>query len=222
VSISIIVLAAGASRRMGKPKPLLAFGGETCLSLVLNACVRSHADETILVLGDQAERIRADIVARAGGRLPIGVSTVTNEGFDRGQTSSLKTGLEAASARADAFVVFPVDHPLVESSDIDALIARFEARPRGRSIFIATYESQRGHPTLFKMAHRASILELGDDDPLNAFIRLRQGEAEQVPSPNAGVVSGMNTQQDYERLLGIYMAMRAAEDARGGAGRSAS
>ena len=154
--------------------------------------------------------------------MPIGVSIVVNESFDRGQTSSLKLGLEAASARTDAFVVFPVDHPLVESADIDALIARFEARPRGRSIFIATHENRRGHPALFKTTHRASILELGDDDPLSDYIRRREGEAEQVTTGNPGVVHGMNTPQDYEALLTSYRAMRKPGDARGGESRGVS
>lgn len=204
VILSIIVLAAGASRRMGKPKPLLPFDDETCLSLVLRACVQSRAVETILVLGEQAEAIRAHALSRYGGHLPSGVSIVVNERHEQGQTSSLKAGLEAVSPRADAFVVLPVDHPLVTHVDVDTLMDRFEAHPRGRTIFIATYEEQRGHPVLFGMSHRAPVLEMGDDEPLNGYVRLREGETLLVRMDNPGVVSGMNTPQDYERLLAMY------------------
>lgn len=189
---------------MGKPKPLVEFDGETCLSLVLNACLGSLADETILVLGAEADRVHAEATSRAARERDGRVTTVVNEAYTRGQTSTLKTGLEASSTRSDAFVLFPVDHPLITSREIDALISRLAAHPRGRSIFVATYDDRRGHPVLFAASHRSAILGLGDDEPLHDYIRLRDGETEQVPTGNPGVVTGMNTPEEYKALLEIY------------------
>jgi len=209
VSSSIIVLAAGASRRMGKPKPLVAFDEETCLSLVLNACFGSRADETVLVLGAEAASIAAAAGAVSGSRIGR-LRTVVNEGHEKGQTSSLKVGLEASSPRADSWILFPVDQPLIRSADIDALIERFEAHPRGRTIFVAAHDGTPGHPVLLGVSHRAAILELGDDEPLHDYIRMREGETEKVSSENPGVVTGMNTPEEYQRLLALYRSNVAA------------
>jgi molybdenum cofactor cytidylyltransferase len=212
VKTSIIVLAAGASRRMGKPKPLLEFDGETCLSLVLEACFGSCVDETILVLGAQAETVRAEAVKRSMGHPSARLTIVVNEQHERGQTSSLKVGLEAMSGTSDAFILLPVDIPLVTSAEIDALVERSEAKPRGRTIFIASFENQRGHPALFWDSHRIPILEMGDDEPLSSYVSVREGETELVNVDNPGIIAPMNTTQEYRHVL----LMRRAREGKGG------
>jgi molybdenum cofactor cytidylyltransferase len=194
---------------MGKPKPLLDFDGETCVSLVLAACGESRAAETVLVLGPYADRIQEEVLRTGTGEIPSTVKLIRNTHPENGQTSSLKTGLDGISGSSDGFLVFPVDHPLVTGADIDALIDRLEMKPRGRSIFVATYEDQRGHPVLFGASHRGSILELGDDEPLHNYVRVREGEIDSVPVPNPGVVRGMNTPDEYADLLAAYRQRQA-------------
>ena len=222
VSISIIVLAAGASQRMGTPKPLVKFDAETCLSLVLKACLQSLADEVVLVIGAQAEAVRAEAVASVARAPAKAFDIVLNERYERGQTSSLKTGLEGSSPRSDAFVIFPVDHPLVTAVEIDALVHRFAAHPRGRTIFIASHAGVRGHPALCSASHRAAMLGLEDDEPLHNYIRLHEGETEQVPVETPGVVSGMNTPEEYKHLLEIYRSTRAGPGSAGNPGKQGS
>ncbi len=210
MNIPVIVLAAGSSQRMGRAKPLLEFGDRTCLSLVLSACLSSRATETVLVLGAEASRVRGAIGAPGDG-LPDGrLSVAVNDQHGRGQTSSLKIGLELLPGGMDAFLVFPVDHPLVTSADLDALIDRFEPRRRGRTIFIASHEGTRGHPALFAAHHRGPILELGDDEPLHNYIRIREGEIETVDRDSPGVTMPMNTPEEYERVLNAWRARVAA------------
>jgi len=141
---------------------------------------------------------------------PDAIRVTVNERHARGQTSSFKAGLEQLAGGVDAFIVLPVDHPLVTASDIDELIARFEPRPRGRTIFIAAYEGTRGHPVLFSAGHRGAILEMGDDEPLHNYVRLREGECETVECDGPGVVMPMNTPEEYERVLSAYRARVAA------------
>ncbi len=203
--VSVIVLAAGESRRMGRPKPLLDFDGESCLSLVLAACRGSRAAETVLVVGAGAEDARQ----KPGGEGPGAPTVAVNTRPERGQTSSLKAGLDAMSGRSDGFMVLPVDQPLVGSGDLDALIARLEAHPRGRTIFVATHEGRRGHPVLFSSSHRAPVLELSDDEPLSGYVRIREAEVEAVPVDNAGVVMEMNTPEQYEKALALYRDRRS-------------
>ncbi|HET9481894.1 MAG TPA: nucleotidyltransferase family protein [Candidatus Polarisedimenticolia bacterium] len=200
----MIVLAAGASERMGAPKPLLPFEGQTCLSLVLDACLSSSATETVVVIGPDASDIRDALASYAASRKDARIRLALNTRPQRGQTSSLKTGIDESSGRADGFAVFPVDHPLVMGADVDQLVARFEQRPRGRTIFIPTHDDRRGHPVLFSAAHRGPILELGDDAPLHEYVRLKGAEIDLVPVDNPGVVTGMNTPEEYQRALALY------------------
>jgi len=204
----MIVLAAGASLRMGRPKPLLEFDQETCLSLVLGACFSSLATETILIVGADNDALRVEAIRCARQRRASAFDIVVNSAHERGQTSSVKTGLEAMSGKSDAFVIMPVDQPLVTSMEIDMLIQRFEMKPRGRNIFIATHDNRRGHPVLFAESHRLPILEMEDDDPLNEYVRVREGETEEVEMMNPGVTIGMNTPEEYRRVLALYRGAR--------------
>ena len=198
---------------MGKPKPLLDFDGETTISLVLAACRGSRVAETMLVLGSDADRIQEEVVRSGGGARQTSVKMIRNTRPENGQTSSLKTGLEATSGSSDGFIVFPVDHPLVTGADIDALIDRIESHPRGRTIFVPTFEDQRGHPVLFGASHRGPILELGDDEPLHNYVRVREAEIDRVPVVNQGVIRGMNTPQEYAALLAAYRQRQAPRPA---------
>jgi len=204
VRIPVILLAAGASRRMGRPKPLLDFDGRTCLELVAQACLGSRASLTVLVVGAHEARVRA--AAPPHERLRI----VRNEAFERGQTSSLKAGLEAVPDDSDGFIVLPVDLPLVTNREIDLLIEALERSTGGRSIFIATYEGRRGHPILMTRSHLPAVRDLGDDEPLSGLVRRNSSRIELIPVDNSGVVARMNTPAQYEQVLAEYRKTRSA------------
>src|SRR3954451_14628645 len=104
--ISIVILAAGTSSRLGQPKQLLDLGGEPLLRHTLRNALASRAGEVVLVLGHQAETIRA-AVGEHGQR------TVINPDFADGQSTSLRAGLEAVSDDSDAAIVMLGDQPLV-------------------------------------------------------------------------------------------------------------
>ena len=197
---------------MGRPKALLDFDGKSCLALVLSACLEAEADETILVLGVDEVPIREALAGlELNGAGPSArPRVVVNAHPDRGQTSSLKIGLEAIAGSADAFMVLPIDYPLVTSKNIDALIERFEERHHRRTIFIATHAGERGHPVLFASSHRGPILEMGDDEGLNSYIRVREGETEEVPVEGRGILLTMNTPEQYQQLLSEYRARAAS------------
>jgi len=189
---------------MGSPKPLLQFDGRTCVSLVLDSCLNSAGVESILVLGADAEAVRATLDPDPRSALVV----VVNDRHEQGQTSSLKTGLEAVSPASDGFLIMPVDLPLVTAADLDAVIHRAEARPRGRTIFIAAHEGGRGHPALFLGGHREALLALPDAEPLREYIRLREGEVDIVPVNNPGIAMPMNTPDEYRRALTVWRARR--------------
>ncbi|MGH9593849.1 MAG: nucleotidyltransferase family protein, partial [Bryobacteraceae bacterium] len=103
--IAGIILAAGASSRMGTPKALLDYRGETFVGRLMRV-LGAVCDPVMVVLGYHAAEI--------GARVPANVRVVLNPDPDRGQLSSLQTALAALPVEADGFAFVPVDSPAAE------------------------------------------------------------------------------------------------------------
>ncbi|MGC1341327.1 MAG: nucleotidyltransferase family protein [Candidatus Binataceae bacterium] len=142
VRIDAIVLAAGESRRMAFPKPLLSLGigGDTFIARTLRLILPA-VERVVIVLGAHAERIRTAIPADAR------ITIVENPGYADGQLSSLKIGLDALAPETSAAMVHLADHPLVTGATYLALAESYR-RTRG-PIVIARHAGRRGHPAIF-------------------------------------------------------------------------
>lgn len=195
--ITPIILAAGESSRMGSAKALLEFGGQSSLQQILNCCERSGAADPIVVLGHRAEDIAAAV--------PGGVQVVVNQAYRRGQTSTLKTGLKALPPRADGFLLFPVDVPLVQVGTIDLLLQNDMA------IVVPTHGGKRGHPALCRRPIVDEFLALGDDDPAHLVIRKDPGRVAEIAVDDPAVVMRLNLPEDYQHWLAWFE--RQAHDA---------
>lgn len=176
--VSAVVLAAGASTRMGQPKQLLTWGGVPMVRHVARTFAMSEACEVIVVVG-----CRADDVARAvlgdecgshrqrrgqeregdqGRATPIHVTV--NAAWKDGMATSVACGVGAARADAEAFLIALSDHPAVGVDVIDALIAAFVQRSpaeRTRAVMAPVHAGRRGHPTLLSAGLRAELEALG-------------------------------------------------------------
>ena len=116
-----VLLAAGESRRMGYPKPLLRVGDESFLSQSAKSML-ALLPRLIIVLGAHAERIRPAIPTDPG------IAIVDNPRWQAGQLSSLKAGLGAIGPQAGGVMVHLADHPLVRRSTFERVIARVRDR----------------------------------------------------------------------------------------------
>lgn len=197
-----IVLAAGASTRMGRPKALLPFDGETCLSLVLRACAEGGTAAPIVVLGHEAETLRA--------ALPEGARPCLNPAFaSTGPAASLQAGLRLVPAEAGAALLFPVDFPLVTGRDVAALIGRWrDAQPGGIRIVLPSHQQRRGHPALFDRAVFPALAALAPDAPIHDVVRAHAGSLEHVVVDDPWVLMDLDTPEDYERCLAAYRSRR--------------
>jgi len=198
----VVIPAAGASRRMGRSKPLLPFDGRTGIELVLSACREAGCGPIRVVLGDGADAVRAALPP--GG----GVEVVINPNHERGQTGSVKCGLRSLDGPAAGFLIFPADHPLVEGADIRRLVEAFELQEPGEGA-IPIHGGTRGHPILLGWKHREGVLSLDDEAPLHDYVRPRLGGFARVEMDNAGVVLRMNTEREYQEALEAYRRRRA-------------
>ena len=195
--ISIIVLAAGESSRMGQPKQLLPWEGTTLLQYQIEQAGLTSAGEVIVVLGDDDATYRKLIPARLGrvSRLIV----IENEDYALGKTTSVKAGVRAADARAEAVMPWASDSPRTAAL-LDELMA---AHAEGQApITYPWHQGIEGHPGIFSLSLRDEILAISE------ATRGLRGVTERDPSrvrwvefTDPLVVVNMNTQEDYERAL---------------------
>ena len=152
--IAAIILAAGASARMGTPKLLLTHSGVPLLRLAVDAAIRGGCDDVVVVLGADRERY-----------LPVLKGTparpVHNPDFAQGMSTSIRTGIEAVPDDAGAAVIMLADQPFVDEAVIRRLIETY--RTSGRKIVVSAYEGVRGVPVVFDRALFLELLVLEGD-----------------------------------------------------------
>lgn len=192
--ISGILLAAGASRRMGTPKALLHYQGQTFLERGCAAFLTAGVGELVVVLGARAEELR--------GAVPVhpAIRVVVNTHAFQGQLSSLLVGIGALSPASEAAVVNLVDHPLVTAETIQALIAAFRLTPA--PILIASYRGRRGHPVLFSHGVYGELLAAPLDQGAKAVVRKDPTRVWEIPLDDPGILADIDTPEDYARYIG--------------------
>jgi molybdenum cofactor cytidylyltransferase len=188
-----IVLAAGASSRMGRPKALLEAGDRTFIRTILHALRDAGVPEAVVVVRDGQPLVIQEIEASGFGR------ALVNPRADEGQLSSLLIGLDAIDRPGvEAALVTLVDVPLIGAPAIRALLAR-AAISRG-PILRAVHRGRHGHPVIFR---RQLFDALRAADPLvGAKAVVRAAAVEDVEVDDAGVVEDVDTPADYARLFG--------------------
>jgi CTP:molybdopterin cytidylyltransferase MocA len=136
--IAGVILAAGASSRMGgHPKALLDLRGETFVARLARV-LSTVCDPVIVVLGYHAELIKPVV--------PPGAKVVINPAPERGQLSSLQTGLSRLPEQAEGFMFVPVDCPAAEPETVALVAAAFNNRDSKTHFVVPQYRGKHGHP----------------------------------------------------------------------------
>jgi molybdenum cofactor cytidylyltransferase len=189
--IHAIILAAGRGARMGGPKALLALEGETFLARVARRLRRPGVERVTAVIGHEADRIRREAA------LTSDVTMIVNPRYADGMLTSILCGLdEADAAGADAVLVHPVDHPLVDPATVDAVVA---ALARGALIAVPSHGGRRGHPAGFARGAWTALREAAPDEGARGVLARHPEWIEHVPAGEECLL-GVNTPEDYERL----------------------
>jgi molybdenum cofactor cytidylyltransferase len=187
-----VVLAAGMSRRLGRPKQLLRLGDRTVIEHVVSASLSANMDEVIVVLGARAGEVRS---ALAG--YPVRI--VINERFAEGQGTSLAAGIRALGADVDAAVFLLGDQPGVSAHDIERVVDM--RRSTGASIIMTAYGDERGHPVLFGREHFPALMALEGDQGGRDVIRRHTEDVLTVAGDRDTVPADIDTEADWRAMV---------------------
>ena len=192
-----VILAAGRSTRMGRPKALLphAEPNTSFISYIVGQ-IRLAGIRDVLVVGRADDDALRDEVHAAGARL------VVNPAPDDGQLSSLLCGLDTAERehRAAAVLVMPVDVPLVTADVMRTLLT--SAVTTQAPIVRATHRGRHGHPVIFKAAVFDELRRADPGAGARAVVRADPARVADVEVGDAGVTLDVDTPEDYRRVIG--------------------
>ncbi len=185
--IPAIILAAGDSKRMGSPKALLEYRGETFADRLIRV-LSCQCDPVMVVTGRHTDTIRAGVRGEA--------RFIENPDPDRGQLSSLQCALVELPGEAEGFLFIPVDCPTVQESTVATLL-RIKA-----AIVIPRYEGRRGHPVCIARPLIGEFLAQPATAETRAAIQRHAGEIEYVDVDDPGVLVDIDDVLAYRSIVG--------------------
>jgi molybdenum cofactor cytidylyltransferase len=188
--IAGIILAAGASSRMGTPKALLSYRGETFCNRLIRV-LGAVCDPVIVALGYQADEIRAAVPGR--------VRFAVNPDPSRGQLSSLQTALAEVPGDAEGFLFVPVDSPAAEPSTVERIVDALRGADEPLLV-IPRFEGQRGHPVCARRELITEFLALPAEAQAKDVVRRHADRTLYLDTFDAGVLSDIDDPEAYRVL----------------------
>ncbi len=190
LTVAAVVLAAGSSRRLGRPKQLLAYRGSTLLGVTLDAVRALGLPRTIVTLGSAAPAVRESLDLE-------GLLVVEGVRHTDGCSSSIVAALEVVAENTDGILLFPGDQPHVSRVAVGAVL---RVASRGCEIAVAEYNDGIGHPFWFSRSMFGSLAGLHGDKAVWKLLESGTYRTVHVPV-DENVPLDVDTRQDYERLL---------------------
>ena len=187
--ISAIVLAAGLSTRMGKPKINLPWGSETVLVRILTVLDRSGIDEIIVVVGATEPTSLPDALSKK-------IKIIHNDFADKtGMLSSLKIGMGILNPDSIAYLVVLGDQPQIQTEVIRQMLAEYhKVKP---SLLIPSFQMHRGHPWIISRILWGDILAMGATSNLRDFINKHKSMIHYVGVNTDSVLKDLDTPEEY-------------------------
>ena len=187
--VSGLVLAAGGSSRLGRPKQLLPYRGATLLDAVLGTARECGFDQLLVTLGGAAADVRDAVDLR-------GADVVVNDEYGSGCSSSIAAARSALDPRCDVLVLLLGDQPGVTAQAVAALLAGRGDAP----LAVCRYADGRGHPFAFAAPVFGELAELHGDKAVWKLLERRADEVAEVPVAGP-VPPDVDTWDDYEAVL---------------------
>lgn len=193
--VSAILTAAGESRRMGRPKPLLPWRGTTLVEHQISALFDGGVSEVVVVVGHEADAVAAQVSC-------TGARCVVNPDYLQGKTTSIKAGLRAVSPDADAILLLAVDQPRT-----DAIVSAV-VRAHVSGDFLITsprYEGHGGHPLIFAASLRSELARISEEKQgIREVFQAHRDSVQEYALDDAMIRLDLNTPEAYEDAVRRY------------------
>ena len=191
--VGIVILAAGASSRLGKSKQLLKFRGKTLIRRAADAALATGCENIVVALGANAAAVKREIE-----NLPLEI--VVNENWESGMSSSIETGLKKLlklQSNLSAVVLMLCDQPFVDAKTILRLVET--RRETQKAIIAGEYKNTVGVPAVFSRRLFGELLDLQGDAGARFLIKkYADSEVAKISVPEAAI--DIDTAEDYEKL----------------------
>lgn len=194
LAVAGLILAAGASSRIGAPKALLPFNDRTFVENLAGIFHDAGLAPIVVVLSHDRQEILA--------KLPPFAAAAINQRPEGGQISSLRVGLGALSARGRAVLVGLVDQPTVAPETVSRLLEAWRAS-RAHAV-VPRYLGERGHPVLLSRALYPAIFRAGGGATLRDVLEENAEDVVDLDLDDPRVLLNVNNPADYRRLLELY------------------
>jgi molybdenum cofactor cytidylyltransferase len=190
--IAAVILSAGESSRMGRPKALLPIDGQTFIERIVGALTASGLTRIVVVLGFNADELRRKIE-----HLPVEIAV--NPDYKLGQLSSLQTAIRLLERdeHCEGMLVHLVDHPYIDPALVRVMLQRFaELRPL---IVVPRHQGKRGHPVLFARSLFAELLAAPMDQGAKGIVNAHVNETLEIDTDEVGVTLDIDTPELYRQ-----------------------
>lgn len=189
----IIILAAGSSSRLGRPKQLLDYKGKTLLQTIINEALETSCRPVITVLGANAKEI-------ASQHQHDQVNFVINESWENGMASSIVAGLSAIirnNSEIESIIIAVADQAFIKMSNFNNLIEK--QKETGKNIIASTYAETIGTPVLFKKDYFEALLSLTGAEGAKKILKQYPQDVETVVFEHGEI--DIDTETDYNNLI---------------------
>lgn len=187
-----VILAAGESKRMGKPKLLLPFGNRTIIETVVTNVVASGVDGALVVVGAHKEKMLEKI-----GHYPV--KTAFNPEYKRGMLSSVLCGFRSLPPHIRAVLFVLGDQPAISKEIMNKIIDAY--KKSGKGIVLPVYRKKRGHPVIIDMKYKKEVEKLSADIGLRGTVYGHQDDTLEVEVDMPDILHDIDVEADYMREL---------------------
>lgn len=190
--IVAVVLSAGESSRMGRPKALLPIDGQTFIERIVGALKQGGVERIVVLLGSNAEELRHQIV-----HLPVEI--LINPDYQQGQLSSLQVAVRHLQAAKDCvgMMVHLVDHPYIDPKLVRLMLQRFDGSKF--SIVVPRHQGKRGHPVIFSRSLFDELLNAPLDQGAKAVVNAHRQDTLEIDTDDVGITVDIDTPELYRQ-----------------------
>lgn len=200
--VPIVILAAGASTRMGSHKLLLDLAGRPVAAWSVIAACASQAADVVIVLGRDADTLEAALPQKRQRSL-------RNPAYAQGQGTSLALAVTAIADTAPGVVILLADQPFMDADSIDRVLNAASATPD--NIVVGSVDGDTGHPVYLPQRLFVELAALGGDRGARDVLARERDHLIKVTLSNAHAHLDVDTSEDYARAVKLAYLLTSAE-----------